>query len=137
MKTPLFWSCLYFGEITKHNSIYWVDLIWAYKTRAMCCECQRIETGQVFWSPENYKGVPGIKHWTIISVEFSVCFGLIEAIPLFFPFGTKKYLAYFLFYRMLQLRDWIFRETLKILEGFELCNFEYFIEIELLKRLKI
>lgn len=70
-------------------------------------------------------------------LNFGFALVLLRLFPCFFPFGTKKYLAYFLFYRMLQLRDWIFRETLKILEGFELCNFEYFIEIELLKRLKI
>lgn len=71
----------------------------------MCCECQRIDIGQVFWSPENYKGVPDTKHWAVLSVEFWVCFGLIETIPLFFPLGIRKYLAYFLFYRMLQLKD--------------------------------
>lgn len=60
---------------------------------------------QAHWSPEDHEWVPNARHRALHTVGFGVHFELITTMPCFFPFGIRKYVIYFGFYRSPQLRD--------------------------------
>jgi hypothetical protein len=58
---------------------------------------------QALWSPEDHEWVPNVRHWVLYTVGLGVDLDLFTAMSCFFPFGIRKYVIYFGFYRSPQL----------------------------------